>query len=110
MFLINFIIAFTIIVLFLVFAAQELRDRDINSYNKYKVLENENGWYVVKYVKYYLYGFIPMWRWLKKKCPISLDEEAVEFQHKELAHNIMLDYYELARHDYNITKIKNKTL
>mgnify|MGYP000246620288 CR=1 FL=1 len=46
-------------------------------------------------VKYYLYGFIPMWRWLKKKCPISLDEEVVEFQHKELAHNIMLDYYEL---------------
>jgi hypothetical protein len=29
---------------------------------------------------------------------------------EELAHNIMLDYYELARHDYNITKIKNKTL
>ena len=52
MFLINFIIAFTIIVLFLIFVAQELRDRDINSYNKYKVLENENGCYVVKYVKY----------------------------------------------------------
>lgn len=59
---INFIIAFTIIVLFLVFVAQELRDRDINSYNKYKVFENKNGHYVVKYVKYYLFGFIPMWR------------------------------------------------
>lgn len=73
-------------------------------------IENENGRYVVKYVKYYLFGFIPMWRWLKKKCPFSLDEEVVEFQHKESAHNIMLDYYELARHDYNVTKIKNKTL
>lgn len=110
MFPINFIIAFIIIVLFLIFVAQELRDRDINFYNKYKIFENKNGHYVIKYVKYYLYGFIPMWRWLKKKCPFSLDEEVVEFQHKESAHNIMLDYYELARHDYNVTKIKNKTL
>lgn len=47
---------------------------------------------------------------IKKKYPFSLDEEVVEFQHKESAHNIMLDYYELARHDYNVTKIKNKTL
>lgn len=41
---------------------------------------------------------------------IFLTYNTDKIQHKELAHNIMLDYYELARHDYNITKIKNKTL
>lgn len=51
MFPINFIIAFIIIVLFLIFVAQELRDRDINFYNKYKIFENKNGHYVVKYVR-----------------------------------------------------------
>ena len=53
------------------------------------------------------WGYAPNLYYFDQEWHVSW---VVEFQHKELAHNIMLDYYELARHDYNITKIKNKTL